>query len=62
MTTSQAVAKWKLSGEMFPLAKAFIHNTMYLVFTSKDHQNNKNNDSLLLLFDGLGKVKADYMV
>ena len=25
-------------------------------------QNSNNNDSLLLLFDGLWKVKANYMV
>ena len=42
------------------LGKAFKHNTIYWFSFSRDHQN--NNDSLLLLFDGLWIVKADYMM
>ena len=34
---------------------------LYIWFSFRDHQNN-NNDSLLLLFDGLWIVKTDYMV
>ena len=39
-------------------------NTILYIWSSfsRDHQSNNNNDSLLLLFDGLWIVKADYMV
>ena len=41
------------------LAKAFKHNTMYLAFTFQWPSNSNKNDSLLLLFDDLWKVKPE---
>lgn len=48
------------------LAESFKYNAIYLVFTIyqiiKHCYNNEHNDLLLLLFDGVWKMKADYMV
>ena len=67
ITKREAVCPSKLGGEILPSHSIILLNylnTIQYIWSSFswDHQNNNNNDSLLLLFDGLWKVKADYMV
>lgn len=58
----------RLGGEMLPLRSVIYYrkhlNTILFIWPSfsRGHQNSNSNDSLLLLFDGLRKVKADYVV
>ena len=44
------------------LVETFKYNIIYLTFTFQRPLNGKNNDSLLILLDGLWKEKAEYMV
>ena len=62
MTASRATVHQNWVVRCSPYPKHL--NTILCIWLSLSirHQNNNNNDSLLLLFDGLCKVKADYMV
>ena len=57
----------QLGGEMLPLSSSILGKHLKTILylwpaPSRSHQNSNNNDSLLLLFDGLLKVKGNYMV
>ena len=47
--------------ELWILAELFKHNAIYLIFTFQK-PSNSSNDSSLLVFYVLWKLKAEYMV
>ena len=65
MTTSRAVAHQSEMARW--VARCFLRvlqfsQSIQIEYYTFGHQNRNNNDSLLLLFGGLWKVKANYMV